>query len=193
MKIWLPGQRKKKSKLIPAPRIVKNYFDFKARLWCSSCCEVTPHQGWSLRLFVWCGRRWRQSLLGSSSWGQRAGGEAAHCTKIELILLIFWSFLSCTDSVAGQIPLLSFLVHLRLFSHCYWELEVSKSQGSGEVSSGSTFPGQGGRESGETTPCGSKPLDQIKLSHVTSLSVFCGSELCSCPVFLPAHCLTATS
>lgn len=46
-------------------------------------------------------------------------------------------------------------------------------------------------KAGIPPPCGSKQLDQIKLSCVTSPSVFCGSGLCPRPVFQRAYCLTA--
>lgn len=142
-----------------------------------------------------CGRRWRQSLLGSSRGGEGAVGEAAQCSKVDssytLVLPLLYWFCCWSD------PLLSLLVHLRLFSYCYWDKSVL---GEGQqipefkwVSCGNTYPKHPGRESGETLPCSSKLLDYIKLLHVISPSVFCGSGLGPCPVFLPACCLPATS
>lgn len=82
--------------------------DFKSKALVQQAFVVkSPHQqglSWVCWWSMHCGRRWRQSSLGSSSWGQRSVGEAAHCSKIEPIVLRSWSSLSCTDSAAGQIP-----------------------------------------------------------------------------------------
>lgn len=158
--------RKKKVGLYQPLRTVKNDSDFKSK-------ALVQHLVWSHptnRTYLWgcscsvhCGRKGRQSLLGSSSWGQRPVGRTAHCSKIELIALMSWSSLSCADSVGGQIPCWA-SSSVSGSSHIATEInqcleKVSKSQSSGEVSCGSTYPGQGGGESGDTPRCGSKPLD----------------------------------
>lgn len=146
----------------------------KTRPWCSICSEVTPPAGLIFEAVrVVCTV---EGDGGRARWVLPAGDRG------------LWVKLHLQQSWVGPSSpvLILLLVHLRLFSHCYWDKSVlGVGQQIPEVSCGNTDPGHRGRESGETPPCGSELLDQIKLSHVTSPSVFCGSGLCPCPVSLP--------
>lgn len=84
------------------------------RVWLqsSSCSKVTPLIGLSLRLVIQCvcGKSWRQSLLGFSSWGQIAVGEAVHYSKVSLIVYIppsLHSFCCWSDPLLSWLRLLA--------------------------------------------------------------------------------------
>lgn len=138
MRIWLPVQRKKNTGLYQSLRTVKSYSDFKSRALVQQFWSHPTNRAylWGCSSSVQCGRRWRQSLLSSSSGGEGAVGEAAQCSKVELIVLIPWFSLSSTDSVAGQIPCWA-CSSISDSSHAATEInqcleKVSKSQSSSE-------------------------------------------------------------
>lgn len=116
--------QRKNAGLYQSLRTVRSDSDFKSKALVQQLLWSHPTNRACLRgcsCSVHCGRRWRQSLLGSSSWGQRAMGKTAHCSKINsyiLVLPLLYWFCCRSD------PLLSFLVHLRQFSYCYWDKPV---------------------------------------------------------------------